>query len=390
MAFLNRIEIAMELTRARKLDAVILFHSRDLLYYTGTAQPAWLVILPDDYLLFIRNGFEFATRESWLPPEKIIPERNFEAIGQRLFPAGGWGRKVGTELDLMVVPQAAKWDKALCGVRLEDFSEEILGQRMIKCTEEVELIKQACLAAHEGHLAAMRVLQPGLTELEMSAAIENGQRLAGHEGVFFMRQPDFFMGRGPLASGENIQEISGVIFSISGKGLSPAAPAGASRRVIREGDLILVDIPPCVHGYHADQSRMYCAGSPTEKAVYWADCLKNLADDLLNYIRPGMSCEEVYSLALNRAAILGLEDYFMRFPSGSRAHFIGHGLGLDLNEPPLLGKGHGDILQAGVILTLELHLMPSDDMTVKLEDTFHLTPHGPELLTISPRELNVV
>lgn len=388
----DRIVQAQAGLQADNLAGCILFYSRDVLYYTGTAQPAWLVLRPDDYRLFVRSGMAFAERESWLPPDKVTLERNLSVAVGEMFPGNGGGDSVGTELDLLSVLQAREFQKALGRRRLVDFTPSVLAQRMIKSEEEVGLIQEACAAARAGHEAAVEFLSSDAekTELAMAAAVENAQRLAGHEGMFFMRQPDFVMGRGPLASGPNLREISGVVFSITGRGLSPAVAAGASRRVIREGDLILIDIPPCVRGYHADQTRMYCLGRPPSRALDWHHRLRELADNLLESIKPGLTCDEVYRLARDKASDLGLEDSLLRFPSGIQAHFVGHGLGLELNEPPLMAGGREDRLRAGMVLALELHVMTGDGFTLKLEDTLLLGETGCRLLTSSPRELTFV
>jgi len=389
---LDRIVQAQARLQADNLAGCILFYSRDVLYYTGTGQPAWLVLRPDDYRLFVRSGMDFVSRESWLPPDRITPERRLSIALEEMFSGEGGGESVGTELDLLTVPQAGEFQKALGRRRLVDFTPAVLEQRMIKSAAEVDLIREACGAALAGHEAAVEFLSSDgeKTELALSAAVENAHRLAGHEGLFFMRQPDFVMGRGPLASGPNLQEISGLVFTITGRGLSPAVAAGASKRSIRRGDLILIDIPPCIQGYHADQTRMYCLGRTSVRALDEQSRLRELADSLLESIRPGLTCEEVYRLTRDKAAELGLKDSLLRFPSGIQAHFVGHGLGLELNEPPLLAGGREDRLRAGMVLALELHIMTGDGITLKLEDTFLLAEDGCRLLTTSPRELTVV
>ena len=387
---IDRIVQAQEKLSALGLAGAVVFHSRDVLYYTGTAQPAWLILVPDDYRLFVRSGIEFSLRETWLPKEKITPERSLTSALRQMFSGDGRGEKVGTELDLLSVLQARQFHAALGRRKLVDFTPAVLEQRRVKSPEEIVALKGACAAAHAGHLAAMKALAPGVSELEVAAAVENAQRLAGHEGIFFMRQPDFVMGRGPLASGPNLREISGLVFSITGRGLSPAVAAGASSRIIREGDLVLVDIPPCVKGYHADQTRMYCPGKPPDGTLKLYERLRSVADHLIRNMRPGQTCHEVFSMAVEKADQAGLGDSFLRFPSGIRTHFVGHGVGLELNEPPLLANGCQDVLQPGMVLALEMHLMEPEGITVKLEDTGMLTEDGYQLLTISPRDLGVV
>ena len=113
-------------------------------------------------------------------------------------------------------------------------------------------------------------------------------------------------------------------------------PTGPSRRIIESSDLVLVDIPACVEGYHADQSRMYAAGRAPSRAKDLFEKLREVADCIVENIRPGVAVKDLFDDAFSKAAAMGLEDSFMRFDNGSRAHFIGHGIGLEINEPPLL------------------------------------------------------
>ncbi|MGA2402555.1 MAG: hypothetical protein ABSG91_12760 [Syntrophobacteraceae bacterium] len=80
------------------------------------------------------------------------------------------------------------------GWSFSDISPHVLRQRMIKEESEAQSIRKACSAIHSGHLAAASALRPGISELELAAAVENAQRIAGHEGCFFLRTSDFVMG----------------------------------------------------------------------------------------------------------------------------------------------------------------------------------------------------
>lgn len=390
MKFELRINGLQEAIRERGLAGAILFYSRDIYYYTGTSQPAYLAVLPDDYLLLIRRGYDIARRESILSPERIQDEKNSQASLARLFPGSGAGEKVGTELDMLTVLHARNLSRTLGGRQLVDLSPAVLQQRMFKDAGEIESIAKACAAIQAGHLAVVSCLRAGLSELELAAAVENAQRLAGHEGCFFMRFTDFVMSRGPLASGPNLCQTSGTLFTLSGAGLSSAVSTGASRRIMKRGDLVLVDIPACVEGYHADQSRTYAVGRAPARAsdLFWR--LREVADHLIGSLRPGLTTGEAFALAQGRGVELHLGESFMAFASKAKAHFVGHGIGLELNEPPLLAR-HGDtVLKQGMVLAIEMHLMEPDGLTLKLEDTVHLTDQGTEILTLSPRELAVV
>jgi Xaa-Pro aminopeptidase len=370
------------------MAGAILFHSRDVFYYTGTAQPAYLVVLPDDYSLYIRRGYEIACRECFLPAERVVDAKSFDASLRSLFPGPGTGEKIGVEMDLITLSQAQSLKKALGDREFADVSGIVLEQRMTKDPAEVGCIRKACAAIHAGHHAAMACLRPGLTELELTAAIEYAQRLAGHEGCFFMRAPEFVMSRGPLASGPNLRETSGTLFALSGVGLSSAIPTSASRRIMEQGDLVLVDIPACIEGYHGDQSRTYSVGAASQKAKEMFGKIREIADTIIRAMVPGAPCSELFRLAHAKAEELGEGDDFLRFASGARAHFIGHGIGLEINEPPVMTAGSKVALKDGMVLALELHLLEAEGLAMKLEDTILVTGKGVEILTESPRELN--
>jgi len=390
MDFAKRVGDLQETIRQRRLAGAVLFYSRDVYYYTGTAQPSYLVVRPDDYVLFVLRGHDFARRESGLAAERIVAEGNLKTIGARMFPGRGAGEKVGTELDMLAVTQSRALGRALGDRELVDISPDVLARRSIKCAEEIGRIRKACDAVHAGHLALVSCLRPGMSELELAARVENAHRLAGHDGMFFMRMPDFVMGRGPLASGPNLRRTSGAVYTITGTGLSAAVPAGASRRIMAAGDLVVVDIPTCVEGYHADQSRTYAISRASPRDLELFGRLREVSDHVLDHLTPGLPAGDVYSRALGRATALGLEASFLAFESQPAARFVGHGVGLELNEPPFLVRDGTETLQAGMVVTLELHVMEPDRLPLKLEDTVHLTPAGVEILTRSPRELTVV
>jgi Xaa-Pro aminopeptidase len=368
------------------LGGLLLINSRNILYYTGTAQPGYLLVWPEDYTLYVKSGLEFALRESFLGAEKVREERRLEDIYRKS--SSRFGRNpIGTEMDILPANDFMRLQETFSGFEFVDVSGLVLEQRKRKDPTEIEKIREACQAVDMGHRAVLSTLREGITELELAAAVENAHRLAGHEGIFFMRKPDFFMSRGPIASGPNLLEISGVVLSMTGVGLSPAVPAGPSRRRIAKGDLVAVDIPTLVKGYHADQTRTYILGPPTPETLDLYAALKGIADNLVAHIKPGISCSEVYAHAVARGEALGVGDAFMHLGGGRKSQIIGHGVGLDLNEPPLLSPHDSTRIVEGCVITLELHVMRKSIGLLKLEDMVHVRRAGNEILTVSPREL---
>jgi len=193
------------------------------------------------------------------------------------------------------------------------------------------------------------------------------------------------MSRGPISSGSNLFKISGVVYTITGVGLSSSVPAGPSLRRISEGEPVVVDIPTLVEGYHADQTRTYCLGKavPEIKAMY--NDLKTIADHLINYIKPGMKCSEIYRAAVEKAEELGRSNHLQNFGRVKKSRLIGHGIGIELNEPPVPSEYDHSEVGDHYVIALDMHMMDEDAGVVKLEDMILIGLEGNEVLTKSPR-----
>lgn len=384
----KRIQTLQRQIAAQGLGGALIGYSRNIFYYTGTAQPSYLVVLPDEYILYVRSGLDFALNDIFIPKEMVQEERRLEKISEhflpRMQPSGG---RIGAELDILTAEQFLNIKKLFPGSDFVNISPLILEQRKTKSSGEIEQIRKACQAIHAGHEAVLSSLKEGITELELAAAVENAHRLAGHEGIFFIRQPDFFMSRGPISSGPNLFKISGVVYTITGVGLSPAIPAGPSQRIINARDIVIVDIPTLVEGYHADQTRTYCVGKAGKDIHAMYDDLKAIADHLIANIRPGMACQDIYRMAVNKAAELGRQDQFQHFGGGRRSRLIGHGIGLELNEPPVPSEYDHSPVEEDYVIALDMHMLDAGLGVVKLEDMILIKRAGNEILTTSPRKL---
>jgi Xaa-Pro dipeptidase len=384
----NRISNLQKKLGEQDLAGALIFYSRDVFYYTGTAQPSYLLILPDDYRLFVRSGYDFALSDIFIDKGNVEEERRLDNVFKKMFNDSDKGtRRIGTELDVLTVEQLGQFKKVFHNCDFVNISSVILEQRKTKDPGEIEKIRKACGAIHRGHEAVLAALKEGITELELAAAVENAHRLAGHEGIFFIRQPDFFMSRGPISSGENLFKTSGVVYTITGVGLSPSVPAGPSRRRLCKGDLVMVDIPVMVEGYHADQTRTYCLGRANEDATSMYSDLRAIADHLISNMKAGMKCSDIYKMALEKASALGREGQFQSFGGGRRSRLIGHGIGLELNEPPVPSEYDQSPVEDGYVIALDMHMLDESAGVVKLEDMILIKEEGNEILTTSDRGL---
>lgn len=368
------------------ITGALLTYSRDIFYYTGSARPSMLAITPHAYAFFIRDGFSLALEETWLDKEYLYQGSEISKI--RRFFSGMVPKKavLGTELDILSANLYAKLQASFDGFQFVDISPLILEQRLIKDEYEIDCTRRACQILKAGHEQVLRVLTPGMREIDLAAEVEAEIRRHLHEGVYFMRLADFTMSRGPLASGENIASNSGLVRTISGVGLSSAVPIGPSQRVIEAGDHVVIDIPAIYQGYHADQSRTYVIGraSPIVRNLYAA--LRALCLGVAANCREGASCEGIYMQALGEAKKLGISEYFLSY-GPQKADFIGHGIGLELNEPPFLRQGENIILREGFLVTLELPLVQPGIGGLKLEETVLVRKEYGEILTDAPNDL---
>ena len=388
---LGRIGSLQERISEAGIDVVLLNYSRSLLYYGGSTQPSILIITPVDYHLFVIRGLNSAVEETWLDHQKISSGDGYQDVKKMLKNWRVNRGRLGMELDILPAVQYRQFSRLLPGFDIVDISRLILEQRKIKDEKEIEYTREACRIVHAGHKRLLEVLVEGMTELELSAEIEDAQRRAGHEGLYFVRQFDFFMGRGPLASGENLSKVAGKIRSITGVGLSPSVPMGASLKKIKKGEMIVVDIPANYQGYHCDQSRTYVLGSPPDTCNSMYEGMKEIADRIIRILKPEIQCGQLYERASTFADELGLGPYFMRLGDNSKkVSFIGHGVGLEANEPPMIGKSNDEALKEGMIIALELEMCGSVGEVVKLEDTILITSDGCEILTVTPRHMHQI
>lgn len=383
---LERIKIFQRELVNQGLGAALLFYSRDIFYYTGIAQPAFLAVFPDDYRLFVRSGYPYAVQTAAIEPSHITEQRRLDFIYQEYF-SYLWNKRLGIELDLLPANNYLAYQQLFQGFELQDVSPLILKQRAVKSPYEIEQIRRACQVVEAGQQAIQQGLRPGITELELSAVIENSHRLAGHEGGIFLRHPDLTLGMGPISSGANLNDFTGLIYSVSGVGLSAALPIGPSNRVINDGDPVVVDIPSMVNGYHADQSRTYVAGKATPRLKRLYADLREISDYVIDSIKPGMGCDQVYDLALAKAVEMGVKEQFLKFTGDSHCRLIGHGVGIEVNEPPVLIANNRATIPDSAVLAIEMHMLDKRAGVVKIEDTVLISSSGNEILTKASREL---
>jgi Xaa-Pro dipeptidase len=304
------------------------------------------------------------------------------------------GGVLGTELDLVPAQLTQRLMEVFGSAALTtgpawslaDVSPLVLAQRAVKDEGEIAATRSAAAVADAGHRAVPQVIAPGMSELALAAEVEAAMRRAGHEGYQPLRHPGARGGGVLLMSGENLAVRGGHGLVVTGAGLSPAMPYGPSRRMLEAGDLVVVDIGSTCAGYTGDESRTFVVGQATESQRALFEVARAVEDGVLEALCPGVAVADLYATA-EAVVARGSPPHFT---PGSLAlpGFVGHGIGLELDEPPVLWPREEAHLRAGMVLAVEIEVSaPGQGTMVKLEDTVVVRSNGYELLTLTPREL---
>lgn len=387
----KRLEQLQANLRHKGWQAALVMQPRDLYYYAGTAQPANLWV-PDegDPVLFTRRVHKLAQEATWI--DLTVSASGFGEMSRALadldlsLPSDAI---LGVEQDVLPYRLVEGLKKNLEGVTLENLSPLALKQRLVKDDEELARIRKAVELWEKGHEAIMETLAAGVAEYEVAAAMENAARRGGGDGMVWPRRWDSYLPAGGIvASGPNTWEVSGEAMTVTGVGLSQALPWGPSSRRLEAGDLVVVDFALSYEGYHCDMTRTYCVGDPSQEQRDLWERLLQLHLQVVDRVRPGVTGEELYLVARGLAEDTGLIYNFMGVGS-ERGSYIGHSIGLEVDEWPVLGAGYREPLPVGAVITIEPKFMVPGQGAVMVEDDIVVTPSGHEVISTLERELFV-
>jgi Xaa-Pro dipeptidase len=387
----TRLEQLQANLQDRGWQAALIMQPRDLYYYAGTAQPANLWV-PDeaDPVLFTRRVHKLTQEATWI--ERTVSAGGFGEMSRVLADLElslSPGAVLGVEQDVLPYRLVEGLKKNLEGVKLENLSPIVMQQRLVKDDEEVARIRKAVELWEIGHEAIMETLAVGVAEYEVAAAMECAARRGGGDGMVWPRRWDSYLPAGGIvASGPNAWVVSGEAMTVTGVGLSQALPWGPSSRRLEAGDLVVVDFSLAYQGYHCDMTRTYCVGEPNQEQRDLWERLLELHLQVVDRVRPGVTGEELYFVAEGLAKDMGLVDNFMGVGS-ERGTYIGHSIGLEVDEWPVLGAGYREPLPAGAVITIEPKFMVPGQGAVMVEDDIVVTPSGHEVMSTLERELFV-
>ncbi len=377
-----RIQAFQETLAALGQDGALIVHHTNLFYLSGTSQSCHLFVpRTGKPILMVRKSYSRALQES--PIEQIMEVKSLKMIPEILKEKGFDLGTLGMELDVIPYNTWQFYKKIFKDSNLTDISDPLKKIRMIKSTYEIGLLQGACTVLDQVFADVPAMVRAGMTEIELASLFEAGMRRRGYGGCSKMRafNQDFFLGNVTTgASGAVPSYFDG---PVSGSGLTPANnPHGAGWKTINPGEIIYIDYTCVVNGYTADGARMFVIGSvadPLQKA-HAASLV--ILETIAAMIKPGVICEDIYIKSAELAEQMGLQDHFMGMGSDG-VRFIGHGVGLELDEYPIFAKGVKMPLAVGMTFALEPKFVFPEG-AVGIENTYALTADGVQVLTRAP------
>jgi Xaa-Pro aminopeptidase len=371
------------------IAATLLLQRADLLYFSGTIQEAHLFVpLEDEPILMVFKNYDRAIAES--PLSRIVPLESPRDIPQILIDYGyTLPHTIGMELDVLPVNMYRNYQRTFEDCHLIDISHLIRLVRALKSPYEIDMIRQAARLSDAVAEQVPGLLREGMTELELAGLVEAEARKRGHQGVVRMRLWGSEMFYGHLMAGPSGAVPSFLSSPTGGTGASPAVAQGPGFRPIQAHEPVLVDYVFALNGYYSDHARIFSIGELPDDLMAAHAAMLELQDLIKQEAKPGVPCGAIYDLALEWTRQKGYEEHFMGVGK-ERIRFVGHGVGIELDEYPFLAAGQKLELQAGMTLALEPKLIFPQKGVVGVENTHVVTDNGLEQFGRYPDEVVIV
>ena len=374
----------------REIELAVINCNTDLFYYTGSLQPLYLLVPATGQALLLSRKAITRIREEapYLALREFTGTKEMAAAINEAGFAGA--KRIAYTLDTVTYATVARLQKLFPGAEVADISWEMRTLRMVKSPAELEIITRGAAILSQVPAFVKAHFLPGMTELELSATVESFLRLHGGDALIRCRKEGVEMSAfGVLSAGVN--SLSGTKFDgvLGGKGLCPAVPYGASYDLIPRDVPAMLDFGFVLEGYLTDLTRMFVWGQPSDEVRRAYDAMLQIHRAVIAMLKPGITWEEPYTLAVKMAADLGYADTFMG-AGPEKVKFVGHGLGLELDDPPFLAPQMRGLLEANMVLAIEPKVTLPGIGAIGPEDTVLLTEQGVQMLTTCSQEMIIV
>ena len=369
-------------------DAVLILQNVDLFYYTGTLQNGALYApAQGDPIFMVIKNIERARLES--PVERIVPLRSPMRIAETLVENKlAIPGKLGLEMDVIPAKLYERLKSSL-GCEVGDISNDIRWQRSRKSAFELKMLENAAGIVKKAFDGIPENLHEGITETELSALIEKTMRVNGHQGVLRFRAFNMELYAAHLSFGIDAASPGHFDGPVGVKGLYPATPQIGGDTKLKIGSPVIADIVAGYAGYMVDCTRVFALKKIDEKLLRIHNDAITINNEIIKQLKPGAIPSEVYSKTIEIAAKMGYADSFMA--SGeNQVKFVGHGIGLEVDEFPVIAKAFTNPIEVGNVIAIEPKIISNETGGLGVENTYYIDEKGARNLTDFPMDLLIV
>jgi len=345
-----------------RFDGLLVSHLPNIRYLCGFTGSAGLLLVQESGSAFITDVRYDTQAHDEVKGAKVVIARKalLEALGEVLAQRKAARRKraIAIESEHLSVAEKKRLIKFRpASITLKDASAIVEKARMLKDDEELQLIRAAVALGARLFDRAVEVLGPGTTEVEVAAEMELAARRAGAEEMSFP--------------------------TIIASGARSALPHGrASSQRIPSGAFVVCDFGVILSGYCSDQTRTVWVGKPSEEARRVYQAVREAQQAGVDAVKPGITVGEVDAATRKVLRKAGLGRFF--------THSTGHGVGLEIHESPRVANGQREILQPGMVITIEPGVYFPGKWGVRIEDMVAVTAGGCEVLTPTSKDFLAV
>ena len=356
-------------------EGILLMTDVNLFYMTGLVFNGYYYLpADDDPLLFVK-------RPGGLAGERMFAVRKPEQLSE-IFAANGWRlpEHVLLETDEVSYNECMRLQNSFHFRKIDNATTLMRRIRMIKSPWEIGQLRHSADRHAATYARIPECYRPGMTDLRFQAEIEYRMRLHGSHGVFRAFGPNMRIFMGSVLAGSNAAAPSPQDFALGGNGQTAFCPIGANGTLLKDGMAVMVDMAGNYTDYLTDMTRVYSIGKLPERAYHAHRISQEIQEAVAVAAKPGVSCADLYNLSYAIVEKAGLTDCFMG--TKQQAKFVGHGIGLEINEPPVLTPRSAEILKENMTFALEPKFVISPAGAVGIENSFLVTDTGIEKLTV--------
>ncbi|MHA1550963.1 MAG: M24 family metallopeptidase [Candidatus Heimdallarchaeaceae archaeon] len=378
--FLERIENHQKELVESKIDFSIIQYKSDLYYYSGTGQSCILVIPAEsEPILFGRRDINRIQQETAL--DNVFTIKNTREIFSQLYDWGVRvkGGKIGLEGDILPADMFHKVEKIFPEKQAISIGPLLRRIRSVKSKNEIAVLKKSASILDEIHNLFPSIITEGMTEIEASSILNTEMRIRGAQPT--VRSRDFYTetgGIGLVLSGTNTAISSYTLTATAGPGIHQSNPSGPSFRKIKRGEIIFVDFSLAYKGYITDETRCHVLGQVSDEIKDRYQKSWEFEKFMSIKMKKGKKVNEIYLETYDFAEELGVKSELML---GGQIPFLGHGVGLELSEPPIITRNSEYILKEGNVIALEPKLVYPKEMVIGSENTYVISNNGTVQIT---------